>query len=46
MSVTRREEVAKVCRDHNLLILEDDAYAVLMDDRLPPSVASHQKERL
>ncbi|KMN16269.1 MULTISPECIES: PLP-dependent aminotransferase family protein [Pseudomonas] len=36
MSVTRREEVAKVCRDHNLLILEDDAYAVLMDDRPPP----------
>lgn len=36
MSLERREAIAKVCRNHNLLILEDDAHGVLALDRPPP----------
>lgn len=36
LSVARREAVARVCREHNLLVLEDEAHGVLVEDRLPP----------
>lgn len=36
LSVPRREAIAKVCREHNLLILEDEAHAVLVEDRPLP----------
>ena len=36
MSASRREAVAAVCREHNLLIVEDEAHAVLVADRPPP----------
>ena len=36
MSVPRREAIAEVCRQHNLLILEDEAHAVLARQRPLP----------
>lgn len=36
MSVPRREAIAEVCRQHNLLIIEDEAHAVLAQDRPLP----------
>ncbi|RON20630.1 GntR family transcriptional regulator [Pseudomonas brassicacearum] len=36
MSVPRREAIAAVCRQHNLLILEDEAHAVLAQQRPLP----------
>jgi DNA-binding transcriptional MocR family regulator len=36
LSVARREALVKICREHNLLILEDEAHGVLMADRPPP----------
>jgi len=36
MSVPRREAIAKVCRQHNLLIFEDEAHAVLAQQRPLP----------
>lgn len=36
MSVTRREEVARVCREHNLIVIEDETHAVLMAQRPAP----------
>ena len=36
MSVPRREAIAQVCRQHNLLILEDEAHAVLAQQRPLP----------
>jgi len=36
MSIRRREEIAKVCRDNNLIIIEDDSNGVLNDNRFPP----------
>ncbi len=39
MSVPRREAIAEVCRQHNLLILEDEAHAVL--DRQRPLPLSY-----
>ncbi|RZI23223.1 PLP-dependent aminotransferase family protein [Pseudomonas sp. 770NI] len=36
LSVARREALARVCREHNLLILEDEAHGVLVEDRPPP----------
>ncbi|EIF31670.1 transcriptional regulator with HTH domain and aminotransferase domain [Burkholderia sp. Ch1-1] len=36
LSVERREIVAKVCRAHNVLIIEDEAHGVLMANRPPP----------
>ncbi|RON64848.1 PLP-dependent aminotransferase family protein [Pseudomonas fluorescens] len=39
MSVSRRQAIAEVCRQHNLLILEDEAHAVL--DRQRPLPLSY-----
>ena len=39
MSIPRREAIAEVCRQHNLLIIEDEAHAVL--DRQRPLPLSH-----
>lgn len=39
MSVPRREAIADICRQHNLLIIEDEAHAVL--DRQRPLPLSH-----
>ena len=36
LSVARREAPVAVCREHNLLIIEDEAHAVLVEDRPPP----------
>lgn len=36
LSVARREALVAVCREHNLLIIEDEAHAVLVEDRPPP----------
>ncbi|MHC8321448.1 aminotransferase-like domain-containing protein [Pseudomonas sp. GB2N2] len=36
MSVPRREAIVEVCRQHNLLIFEDDAHAVLAQHRPLP----------
>lgn len=36
MSAERREAIARVCREHNLLVLEDEAHGVLMADRPLP----------
>lgn len=36
MSVPRREAIAEVCRQHNLLIFEDEAHAVLAQERPLP----------
>ncbi|APC15058.1 GntR family transcriptional regulator [Pseudomonas frederiksbergensis] len=36
MSVARREAIAEVCREHNLLIIEDEAHAVLAQERPLP----------
>lgn len=36
MSVSRREAIAQVCRQHNLLIFEDEAHAVLAQQRPLP----------
>ncbi|MCY1513504.1 Histidinol-phosphate aminotransferase [compost metagenome] len=36
MSPTRREAIAELCRAHNLLVIEDEAHAVLLEDRPLP----------
>lgn len=36
MSVPRREAIAEICRQHNLLIIEDEAHAVLAQQRPLP----------
>lgn len=36
LSAARREALVAVCREHNLLIIEDEAHAVLVEDRPPP----------
>jgi DNA-binding transcriptional MocR family regulator len=36
MSDTRRREIAKIVKRHNLLLLEDDVYGGLADDFAPP----------
>lgn len=36
MSIERREAIAQVCREHNLIVIEDDAYGALMENRPPP----------
>jgi DNA-binding transcriptional MocR family regulator len=36
LSVQRREALVAVCREHNLLIIEDEAHGVLMEDRPAP----------
>ncbi|MBD9417174.1 PLP-dependent aminotransferase family protein [Pseudomonas sp. PDM16] len=44
MSSGRREAIAAVCREHNLLIIEDEAHAVLVEDR-PLPMSHHAPER-
>ena len=36
LSLERRQAIARLCREHNLLILEDEAHAVLLERRPPP----------
>ena len=36
LSAARREALVAVCRELNLLIIEDEAHAVLVEDRPPP----------
>lgn len=36
MSFARRKEVARICREHNLIVIEDETHAVLMRLRPPP----------
>lgn len=36
MSVARREAIAEICRQHNLLVIEDEAHAVLARQRPLP----------
>ena len=36
LSVARHEALVAICREHNLLIIEDEAHAVLVEDRPPP----------
>ncbi|MDU9415914.1 PLP-dependent aminotransferase family protein [Pseudomonas sp. zfem005] len=36
LSHLRRDAIARLCREHNLLIIEDEAHAVLVEDRPPP----------
>jgi DNA-binding transcriptional MocR family regulator len=36
LSLGRRQAIARLCREHNLLILEDEAHAVLLQQRPPP----------
>lgn len=36
LSAPRREALVAICREHNLLIIEDEAHAVLVEDRPPP----------
>lgn len=36
LSARRREAIVAICREHNLLIIEDEAHAVLVEDRPPP----------
>jgi DNA-binding transcriptional MocR family regulator len=36
LSIQRREAIARICQQHNLLIFEDEAHGVLVDDRPPP----------
>uniref|UniRef100_UPI0033427FD3 aminotransferase-like domain-containing protein n=1 Tax=Castellaniella defragrans TaxID=75697 RepID=UPI0033427FD3 len=36
MSITRRQEIARICRAYNLIVIEDETHAVLMRQRPPP----------
>jgi DNA-binding transcriptional MocR family regulator len=36
MPEARRREIAKIAREHGVLIVEDDVHGLLPDDRLPP----------
>ncbi|MFM0226601.1 aminotransferase-like domain-containing protein [Paraburkholderia dipogonis] len=36
LSAERREAIARICRVHNVLIIEDEAHGVLMANRPPP----------
>ncbi|GLZ86663.1 transcriptional regulator [Metapseudomonas resinovorans] len=44
MSAQRREAIVAICREHNLLIIEDEAHAVLVDHR-PPPLSHYAPER-
>ncbi|NDV24164.1 PLP-dependent aminotransferase family protein [Desulfovibrio sp. JC022] len=44
MSVERREQIAMICCNHDLTIIEDDAYALTVESDLPP-VTSFAPER-
>ncbi|MCY1259261.1 Histidinol-phosphate aminotransferase [compost metagenome] len=36
MPLARRQEIARICREHNLLVIEDETHAVLMQQRPLP----------
>ncbi|AHI24797.1 GntR family transcriptional regulator [Komagataeibacter xylinus] len=38
MDHARRHDIARICRAHNALIIEDDVYDCARDDQLPPLV--------
>lgn len=38
MDHARRQDIARLCRDHDALIIEDDVYDCARDDSLPPLV--------
>jgi DNA-binding transcriptional MocR family regulator len=44
MSLARRQEIVDVARRHDLLVVEDDVYGYLIQDR-PPTIASLAPER-
>lgn len=44
LSHSRRDAIARLCREHNLLIIEDEAHAVLVEDR-PPPLSHYAPER-
>jgi DNA-binding transcriptional MocR family regulator len=44
MSATRREEIARICRRHDVTILEDDVYGFLLDSSIP-ALCSYAPER-
>lgn len=44
MSTARRREIVEVARRHDLLIIEDDVYGYLLDER-PPPIATMAPER-
>ncbi|MBK5530614.1 PLP-dependent aminotransferase family protein [Pseudomonas sp. TH06] len=44
MSASRREAIAEICRQHNLLVLEDEAHAVLARQR-PLPLSCYAPER-
>lgn len=39
MSLTRRQEIVEVCRQHNVVIVEDDVYGWMTDEHMPPLVS-------
>lgn len=39
MPLERRHAIVKVAREHNLILIEDDAYGMLADPELPPLAA-------
>ena len=43
LSLERREAIVKIARQHNVLIIEDDVYGPLLDER-PPSLAVLEPE--
>lgn len=45
LSPARREAIAQVCRQYNLLILEDDAHAVLVQSHCPRPLSCYAPER-
>ncbi|MDP1346472.1 aminotransferase class I/II-fold pyridoxal phosphate-dependent enzyme, partial [Klebsiella pneumoniae] len=44
MSLTQREQLVSIARQHNLMIIEDAAYAFLVENA-PPPVATLAPER-
>ncbi|MDR2128544.1 MAG: PLP-dependent aminotransferase family protein, partial [Burkholderiaceae bacterium] len=36
MSIARRQEIARICREHNLIVIEDETHAALMRQRPLP----------
>lgn len=44
LPVERRQEIARICIRHNILLIEDETHAVLMTNR-PPPVACFAPER-
>jgi DNA-binding transcriptional MocR family regulator len=36
MGIERRKEIARICRQNSILLIEDETYACLLEDRLQP----------